>query len=76
MTAASSILKMNAKLLALMALLSLAALAAGFPTQNDQRDRTEIDALKLINKIAREQIFKQGREIVDEQQCMGNITFQ
>ena len=55
---------MNAKLLTLMALLSLAALAAGFPTQNDRHDQTEMDALKLINKIAQEQIFK---EIADEQ---------
>ena len=66
---------MNAKLLALMALLSLAALAAGYPTKNDQHDQTEMDALKLINQIAREQIFKQGREIVDEQQSMCTNTF-
>ena len=64
---------MNARILTLMALLSLTALAAGYPTQNDQRDRTEMDALKLINEIAREQVFKQGRETADEQQRMSNV---
>ena len=58
---------MDAKLLTLMALLSLAALAAGFPTRNDQRDRTDMDALRLINMIAREQIFKQEKETADMQ---------
>ena len=48
--------KMNAKLLTLMAILSLAALAAGFLTHKiDKRNRTDINALWLIGKIAREQ---------------------
>ena len=59
--------KMSVKLLTLMALLSLAALAAGFPTQNDRRDRTDMDALRLISKIAREQVFKQGSETADDE---------
>ena len=48
---------MDAKILALMALLSLAALAAGYPTKDDRRDRTDMEALRLINKIVREQVF-------------------
>ena len=55
---------MNAKILTLIALLSLAALAAGYPTKDD---RTDMDALRLINKIAREQLFKQEKETADEQ---------
>ena len=68
---------MNAKLLTLMALLSLAALAAGFPTQNDRRDRTDMDALRLISKIAREQVFKQGSETADDgpTSCMCTIKY-
>ena len=57
---------MDAKILTLMALLSLAALTAGFPSQNDRRVRTEIDALRLISKIAREQVFKQEKETTNE----------
>ena len=67
---------MNTKILTLMALLSLAALAAGYPTQSDQRNPTEMDALKLINEIAREQVFKQGSEIiVDEQSYPGMYRY-
>ena len=67
---------MNTKLLALMALLSLAALAAGYPTRNDRRNPTEMDALKLINEIARKQVFKQGSEIiVDEQSYPGMYRY-
>ena len=65
--------KMNAKILALMALLSLAALAAGYPTNDDGHDRTNMDALKLINKIAREQLFKQElKEIAEAERGMYN----
>ena len=53
---------MDGKILALMALLSLAALAAGYPTKDDQHYRTDMEALRLFNKIAREQVFKQGKE--------------
>ena len=52
--------KMNAKLLALMALLSLAALAAGYPTHDQNRE--DIDALKLLKKIAMEKVFKQSQD--------------
>ena len=58
---------MNAKLLTLMALLSLAALAAGSPYDN-KRDRTDMDALRLIGEIAREQVFEQESETAEEQQ--------
>ena len=65
---------MNAKLLTLMALLSLAALAAGYPT-HDQR-RENIDAMKLMNKIAMEQIFKQGIETPDREATSESCVYE
>ena len=49
-----------------MALLSLAALAAGFPTIYNRRDRTDMDALRLISKIAREQVSMQESLAADD----------
>ena len=65
--ATCGITDMNAKLLTLMALLSLAVLAAGFPAEDNQPELTDANLVELVKKIVSD---SQGMESAMEQKSM------